>query len=47
MRIDNDAVALACEIKKASADPKVVLEATRPYFHHSVQRLLASAVARP
>ena len=32
VRIDNDAVALACEIEKAGPDPEVVLEATYGWY---------------
>lgn len=32
VRIDNDPVALACEIEKAGPDPEVVLEATYGWY---------------
>ena len=34
VRIDNDAMALACEVEKAGPNPEVVLEATYGWVRH-------------
>jgi hypothetical protein len=37
VRIDNDPVALSCEVAKAGPDPEVVLEATYGWVRHEAR----------